>query len=61
MLGWKSLTLTLTPTLTLTLTLGVLNRQSRQAWPEEAREPSWGAAKAGTLSMLTCGCSHRMK
>ena len=27
--------------------------QSRQARPEEAQEPSWGAAKAGTLSTST--------
>ena len=26
--------------------------QSRQARPEEAQELSWGAAKAGTLTML---------
>ena len=26
--------------------------------PEEAQEPSWGAAKAGALSMLLCHAAH---
>ena len=29
--------------------------QSRQAHPEEVHEPSWGTAKAGTLTLLPCG------